>query len=207
MVEMSQKEIVRLLDESRIGRLCMADADGRPYAIPLPFCYVDGALYLRIPDSGRKARILAGNSRVCFETDDFTPSLDDYGSVLLEGTLVLVTDLGEKAKVKAANTAKYQRLRNGQRPGHGRATPLEEVPLRKLLVESLSGRKKGAMSESSMAVANPLALTGVPHGASTAVILPCFGEGGRAHDQAQVSGHCAFARRALFHRRRGGVDG
>jgi nitroimidazol reductase NimA-like FMN-containing flavoprotein (pyridoxamine 5'-phosphate oxidase superfamily) len=139
---MSQEEIGQLLQRSRIGRLCMADGAGRPYAIPLPFCYLDAALYLRLPPSGRKAHILAQNPKVCFEVDEFTPTLDDYCSVLLEGELVTVTDLAEKARVRQANTAKYQLLRSGNRRGHGRTTPLEELPLQKIRVESLTGRKK-----------------------------------------------------------------
>ena len=142
MQEMSEDEIHGLLHRSLIGRLCMADQTGRPYAIPLPFCYIDGALYLRLPPTGRKSAILAHNPNVCFEIDEFTPTLDNYYSVLLEGQLIAVTDLAEKATVKQANTAKYQRLRNGHRPGHGRSTPLEELPLQKIRIETLSGRKK-----------------------------------------------------------------
>ena len=49
MLEMSRDEIDALLCDSRIGRLSMADpADGRPYAIPLPFCWAEGALYVRL---------------------------------------------------------------------------------------------------------------------------------------------------------------
>ena len=44
---------------------------------------------------------------------------------------------------KAANDAKYDRLRHGYRPGHGRQTPLAQLPMRKIAVERLSGRAKG----------------------------------------------------------------
>lgn len=142
MLEMSQYEIEQLLNELRIGRLCMADRGGQPYSIPLPFCWTDGALYLRVGLSGRKGQVLSENDRVCFEVDTFSDTLDDYASVLIEGRLVEVEDLAEKARVKAVNEGKYQRLRRGYRPGHGRQTPLEQLPLRKIVVESLTGRKK-----------------------------------------------------------------
>jgi nitroimidazol reductase NimA-like FMN-containing flavoprotein (pyridoxamine 5'-phosphate oxidase superfamily) len=142
MLEMTTDEITTLLDTTLIGRLCMADDRGQPYAIPLPYCWIDNALYLRLPDSGRKAAILAGNNRVCFEVDTFTPTLDQYASVLIEGRLEWVTSVDEKQRVKLANTAKYTRLRNGHRPGHGRATPLANLPLRKLTPTHLTGRKR-----------------------------------------------------------------
>jgi nitroimidazol reductase NimA-like FMN-containing flavoprotein (pyridoxamine 5'-phosphate oxidase superfamily) len=142
MTEMTRNEVDDVLDGSLIGRLCMADGAGRPYAIPLPFSWHDGALYLRIPLAGRKGAILAENDQVCFEVDQYTETLDDYCSVLVEGRLVDVADLDEKAAVKSVTDAKYNRLRRGHRPGHGRATPLANLPLRKLVVRCLSGRKK-----------------------------------------------------------------
>ncbi|MGA2501174.1 MAG: pyridoxamine 5'-phosphate oxidase family protein [Tepidisphaeraceae bacterium] len=110
--------------------------------MPLPFCWLDGALYLRLPLTGRKGQILSQNDRVCFEVDRFSDTLDDYASVLIEGRLGSVADLAEKARVKLTNDAKYDRLRHGYRPGHGRRTELSELPLRKIAVERLSGRAK-----------------------------------------------------------------
>ena len=142
MHEMTLDEIERFLTEQRIGRLCLASADGRPYCIPLPYCWAHGSLYLRVALSGRKGQVLRANDRVCFEVDSFTETLDDYASVLVEGRLVSVDDLGEKARVRQLNDAKYNRLRNGYRPGHGRSTGLADLPLRKIVVEQITGRKK-----------------------------------------------------------------
>jgi nitroimidazol reductase NimA-like FMN-containing flavoprotein (pyridoxamine 5'-phosphate oxidase superfamily) len=124
----------------------MADTAGQPYSIPLPFCWHEGALYLRLPLTGRKGSVLSQNDRVCFEVDWFTETLDDYGSVLIEGRLVAVSDLEEKARVKAANDGKYRELRNGYRPGHGRSTPLADLPMRKIFPERLSGRRKESLA-------------------------------------------------------------
>jgi nitroimidazol reductase NimA-like FMN-containing flavoprotein (pyridoxamine 5'-phosphate oxidase superfamily) len=142
MQDMTVHEIEQLLSESRIGRLSMADRAGRPYTIPLPFCWTDGTVYLRLPLAGRKGSVLAENDQVCFEVDEFTDALDDYASVLVEGRLVPVTSSDEKLQVKRRNDEKYNRLRRGYRPGHGRSTPIEELPLRKIVVERISGRKK-----------------------------------------------------------------
>lgn len=142
MLEMTRAQIDDLLDQSRIGRLCMAGADGRPYALPFPFCWVDGSLYLRVALTGRKGDVLRENDRVCFEVDSFTDTLDDYASVLIEGRLVAVESDEEKQRVRAANDEKYNRLRHGYRPGHGRSTRIDQLPLRKIVVEQLTGRQK-----------------------------------------------------------------
>lgn len=142
MLEMTRDEIHRMLNEVPIGRLCMADLDGRPYTLPFPFCFANNALYLRVALTGRKGDILRANNRVCFEVDTFTPTLDDYASVLIEGTLVAVDDPDEKAEIRRINTDRYQRLRSGKRPGHGRQTPLDRLPLRKIVIDRITGRKR-----------------------------------------------------------------
>jgi nitroimidazol reductase NimA-like FMN-containing flavoprotein (pyridoxamine 5'-phosphate oxidase superfamily) len=148
---MTQPEIEALLELSRIGRLCMASADGRPYSIPLPFCWVNGSLYLRLPLTGRKGQLLRHNDHVCFGVDQYTDTLDDYASVLIEGRLVAVEYLAEKAEVHAMNTRKYETLRQGHRPGHGRSTPLAQLPLRKIVVEQISGRRKSPETSAALA--------------------------------------------------------
>ena len=141
MIAMTETEICNLLDSSLIGRLAMADLQGRPYVIPLPFCRIESVIYLRVPMTGRKADILAANNQVCFEIDVFTDQLDDYASILVEGRLVGVDDLVEKARVRIINDAKYNALRHAFRPGHGRRTALEDLPTRKIIPSSISGRK------------------------------------------------------------------
>ena len=147
MRDMTDTQIDNCLESARIGRLCMATCDGEPYVIPMPFCWHDGALYLRVAMKGRKGAILSANARVCFEVDWYSPTLDDYGSVLVEGRLEPVTACAEKARVKAANHSKYTRLRQGFRPGHGRSTPLEELALQKIVVLRRSGRCREVYDE------------------------------------------------------------
>lgn len=142
MVEMTQSEVLDFLDHARIGRLCMADRHGQPYAIPFPFLWADGSVYLRVALTGRKGEFLQQNPRVCFEVDEFTDTLDDYSSVIVEGELVEVHDVAEKARIREQSTAKYQRLRHGNRPGHGRSRLIEDLPLRRIVVERIAGRKK-----------------------------------------------------------------
>ncbi len=142
MVEMTAHEIDSMLEESRIGRLAMADESGRPYVIPMPFFWADGKLYLRLAMTGRKGEILSLNRRVCFEIDEYSDDFAHYASVLVEGELQPVATIMEKEKVKSLNEAKYVRLRNGNRPGHGRQTRIEDLPLQRVEVFKISGRKR-----------------------------------------------------------------
>ncbi len=142
MTEMTREEIDRFLENSRIGRLGMADSNGHPYVIPFPFCWNDGALYVRLAMTGRKGELLHDNERVCFEVDEYADDFSDYASVLIEGRLQPVLATDEKMRVRALNDNKYSRLRNGFRPGHRRTMELEQLPLQKIVVLKLSGRKK-----------------------------------------------------------------
>jgi nitroimidazol reductase NimA-like FMN-containing flavoprotein (pyridoxamine 5'-phosphate oxidase superfamily) len=92
MIDMTRNEIDELLLGALVGRLCMVDPERKPYAIPMPFCWADGSVYLRVPLTGRKGAALAFSNLVCFEVDTYTQRLDYYASVLVEGRLVEVTD-------------------------------------------------------------------------------------------------------------------
>jgi nitroimidazol reductase NimA-like FMN-containing flavoprotein (pyridoxamine 5'-phosphate oxidase superfamily) len=144
MENMTSVEIEAMLNDTLIGRLSMADAQGQPYTIPLPFCFANAAIYVRIPLTGRKGEILQENDRVCFEIDRYSDSLDDYASVLVEGRLVEVTSEREKRYAKHHNDEKYQRLRRGYRPGHGRSASLGSLPVRRIVIERAAGRKKSS---------------------------------------------------------------
>jgi nitroimidazol reductase NimA-like FMN-containing flavoprotein (pyridoxamine 5'-phosphate oxidase superfamily) len=141
MIDMTRNEIDELLLGALVGRLCMVDPERKPYAIPMPFCWADGSVYLRVPLTGRKGAALAFSNLVCFEVDTYTQRLDYYASVLVEGRLVEVTDPLERARVGEINAEKYTRLRDGHRPGHRRQTAPVQVPIRRIEVTQISGRR------------------------------------------------------------------
>lgn len=141
MIAMSSSEIESLLANSLIGRLGLADIHGQPYMLPFPFCWRQGAIYLRLATTGRKGEILKTNTRVCFEVDWCAEQMNDYASIIIEGRLEPVTDLTEKKAARTANEAKYRRLRPHHRPGHGRSTSLEELAMHKIVASVVSGRR------------------------------------------------------------------
>lgn len=159
MINMNNSEIDQLLERTRIGRLAMVGKDLQPYVIPMPFCWLNDFLYLRLPNTGRKGSILEANNKVCFEVDWYTESLSDYASVIIEGTIAWVNDLEEKEIVHAENTRKYLALRKGLRPGHGRNTELVDLPLQKITPTVVSGRKRNPTTQMI-----PVTSDGVKHG-------------------------------------------
>ena len=140
MIDMTAQEIALLLQNARVGRLGMAAPDGRPYTIPLRFVWLNGCLYVRLAHYGRKADILEANNRVCFESDAFTDDFSQYASVLAEGTVVDVTDPVEKEEALFRYHEKYSRLCGIGLPP--RPVTISGVALRKLIVQSLTGRKR-----------------------------------------------------------------
>ncbi|MCC6238729.1 MAG: pyridoxamine 5'-phosphate oxidase family protein [Phycisphaerales bacterium] len=158
MIEMSRAEIDLLLNNARVGRICMADSSGKPYIVPMPFYWNGQTVYIRLALSGRKGEVLQQNDQVCFEADDYSDNFDQYASVLIEGRLVPVDDIEEKIRIKELNSAKYNRLRQGYRPGHGRSKPISELPMRKIEVAQISGRRKEeSESQQAAPVAHPAA--------------------------------------------------
>ena len=140
MIDMTAQESVALLENARVGRLGMAAPDGRPYAIPLRFIWLNDTAYMRIAHYGRKADILEVNSRVCFEADACTEDFSHYASVLVEGSVVDVTDPVEKEEALFRYHVKYARLCGLGVPP--RPVTTNGVALRKLVVAAITGRKR-----------------------------------------------------------------
>jgi nitroimidazol reductase NimA-like FMN-containing flavoprotein (pyridoxamine 5'-phosphate oxidase superfamily) len=156
MVGMEHDEIIALLHSAKIGRLAMADGQGQPYVIPLPFCWLNGAIYVRLPLSGRKGRILAKNDQVCFEVDAVEGNFAHYASVLVEGRLVRVADMTEAVRAKHTMNVKYTDPGVPTRAGSGRAPIPEEGAgdaIRKLVVDQMSGVHKPGAGVKNEAVA------------------------------------------------------
>lgn len=140
MIEMSLQESALLLQNARVGRLGMATSDGRPYTIPLRFIWLNDTIYVRLAHYGRKSDILEVNNRVCFESDTFADDFSHYASVLVEGRVVDVTDPSEKEEALFRYYDKYARLCGLGLPP--RPVTISGVALRKIIVQSITGRKR-----------------------------------------------------------------
>ena len=116
--QLTQEEIECLLTAAQTGVLSTLDPDGAPYAIPVHFAAVDGAVYFHCRTKGRKTDNLLADPRVCFTVYDMRGLIlpDEprpcgvntaYQSVVIRGRAALVEAADEKLAALNAIVAKY----------------------------------------------------------------------------------------------------
>ena len=130
---MTEEAIEALLKRAQVGSIATLDEDGTPYAVPVHFVYLDGAVYFHGLPKGQKIDNLKARPQVCFSVWDMQGFLMDpegrpcdtntkYESVAAKGEASVLTDLAEKQTVLEAIIAKYTPQLSG--------TPLPENMLR-----------------------------------------------------------------------------
>ena len=145
---MTEEAIEALLKRAQVGSIATLDEDGTPYAVPVHFVYLDGAVYFHGLPKGQKIDNLKARPQVFFSVWDMQGFLMDpegrpcdtntkYESVAAKGEASVLTDLAEKQTVLEAIIAKYTPQLSG--------TPLPENMLRgtavvKIEVSSLTGK-------------------------------------------------------------------
>ncbi len=98
----------------RVARMATADIEGRPFAVPVCFVYLNGCLYTPIdekPKSGRRLRRLRNieeNPQVALVFDRYEDDWERLAWVLIRGKALMVTDMGEKVQAAAALRSKYE---------------------------------------------------------------------------------------------------
>ena len=110
----------------RVARMATADVDGRPFAVPVCFVFLNGCLYTPVdekPKSGkrlRRLRNIEANPQVALVFDRYEDDWERLAWVLIRGKASLVTDMGEKASAVAALRSKYEQYES---------MALEKLPL------------------------------------------------------------------------------
>ena len=101
--KLSAEETEALLTSGKEGVLAVNGDNGYPYAVPVNYVYLDGAIYIHTTQHGYKVEAIQANSKVCFtavlsseinEADTTTK----FESVSATGDAVLLTDIGEKER-------------------------------------------------------------------------------------------------------------
>ena len=92
--EMSRDEAERFLKEHPYGRLGLC-LEGEPYVVPVAYGYEEGKIYFHSARQGRKLDFIRGNSRVCFQVDEWRKG---WGSVICYGRVELREDVAAKKK-------------------------------------------------------------------------------------------------------------
>jgi nitroimidazol reductase NimA-like FMN-containing flavoprotein (pyridoxamine 5'-phosphate oxidase superfamily) len=95
---MKKHEIEQLIREQMLCRIAFKGAE-YPYVAPFQYIFMDGTLYFHFTDYGKKIKLLEKDKRVCVEIEKFRPDMSEYNFVVLRGTLKVVEDSQERAKV------------------------------------------------------------------------------------------------------------
>lgn len=97
MPRMKENEIEQLIREQFLCRIAFK-GDLQPYISPFQYVFVNGTLYFHFTDYGKKMSFFKRETPVCVEIERYTPTLSEYGFVLLTGKLRLVEDREERKK-------------------------------------------------------------------------------------------------------------
>ncbi|HUL61736.1 MAG TPA: pyridoxamine 5'-phosphate oxidase family protein [Methanocella sp.] len=138
---MSREDMLRMLDEERVGRLGLNDTP-QPYVVPTDFTFEDGAIYIHTPDGGLKAKLARADPGVCFEVDRYNETVTDFRSVIIRGRIAEVTDASERARAmqslgrKAAGFNFTAAHRDG-----GNGAPAPAITIFRIDIQEMTGVK------------------------------------------------------------------
>jgi len=143
-----QKEIIRILSLTNIGRLATIGQDGYPYITPVNFVSHIGNIYFHCAPMGEKLDNIARDPRVCFEVDvplsylniDSYPNRpicqlhQFYHCVIIRGTASIVKDSATRVAVlnnliaKHENTGDFEQVTDDM-PGFKNCKVIEITPV------------------------------------------------------------------------------
>ena len=96
---LSRAECLRLLAESRVGRVVVTDR-ALPAAFPVNFALLDGDVVF-MTTAGSKLEAAEGEEVMAFEADDIDPVHHSGWSVLIQGLARVISDPDELAHARA----------------------------------------------------------------------------------------------------------
>lgn len=142
-----KEEVLRQTDVGRLGLV----KDGKPYIVPLNFCYTDDKIYIHSHKDGTKMDLIRKTPDVCFEVDegDIITAENpcdyswEYTSVLAYGKASVVEDEGERLKALRLISDKYS-------PGKGKLiteelfTKFKHLWIVRIDIEEMTGKKSPA---------------------------------------------------------------
>lgn len=142
--EMDVIEVESMLRNAMVGRVAMS-WDDQPYVVPVHFVYFMNTIFFHCAHEGRKLDYLSGNSRVCFEVDEFlgvekgsNPCLwsTKYRSVIAFGHAVLLEDRNKKEIALRGMIEKYGGITHGALDEH----TFQRTRVVKITVERMTGK-------------------------------------------------------------------
>ena len=112
---MSSEDAEEMLENALVGRLGTSFKN-KPYVVPLNFVYSNKKIYFHCAKNGKKLEIIADNSHVCFEVDEFLGIKQDekpcsfgsyYKSAMAFGKAKVLEKSEKKAKALKKILSKY----------------------------------------------------------------------------------------------------
>jgi nitroimidazol reductase NimA-like FMN-containing flavoprotein (pyridoxamine 5'-phosphate oxidase superfamily) len=164
----SLSNMIKFLNEERVGRVASIDEQGYPQIIPMNFVYVKndlidtqsdnkniGAIYMHSHPIGEKIENIKRNSKVGFEVDSYVCFLPSYYfhptdasqadtlyiSVVIKGNAAIVQDPDEKANALNALMKKYQK-EGGYESLSSDTGSVREVTVLKVVPDQIRGKYK-----------------------------------------------------------------
>ncbi|HTY90571.1 MAG TPA: pyridoxamine 5'-phosphate oxidase family protein [Methanocella sp.] len=137
--ELTEKEMLELLDAERVGRLGLND-EPQPYIVPTDFAFKDGAIYIHSPVEGKKTALARRDPHVCFEVDRYNENVTEYQSVIVRGDIEEVLDAAEKREAMRLMAKKA--ARSGGWKAHIQGTPgMGSIVIFKIRINEMTGIK------------------------------------------------------------------
>jgi nitroimidazol reductase NimA-like FMN-containing flavoprotein (pyridoxamine 5'-phosphate oxidase superfamily) len=164
----SLSNMIKFLNEERVGRVASIDEQGYPQIIPMNFVYVKndlidtqsdnkniGAVYMHSHPIGEKIENIKRNSKVGFEVDSYVCFLPSYYfhptdasqadtlyiSVVIKGNAAIVNDPDEKANALNALMKKYQKEGRYESLSSNMGS-VREVTVLKVVPDQIRGKYK-----------------------------------------------------------------
>ena len=143
--QLSREECERILGRCTSGVLALAGDGGYPYAVPLSYVYVDGAIIFHSAVEGHKVDAIKRDNRCSFcviEQDEIKPAefTTYFRSVIAFGRIHILETADEKVQALRLLGCRYS---PGDEPGlqHEIDKSLDHVLLLRLNIDHLSGKQ------------------------------------------------------------------
>lgn len=142
--EMTSKEIEQFLACARVGRLGMCLESG-PYVVPVGFAYADGKIFFHTCNNGLKMDAIRRNGNVCFEVDEALSDASMFKSVIVFGTVEIISDKEKMIPYLQKLVDKYRVPESFDRymskPGRNREKELKAVRICVITPKKITGKK------------------------------------------------------------------
>lgn len=144
--KLSERECIEILQRGSFGVLAVLGDNDYPYAVPLNYTYIDGAVYFHVAKSGHKLDAISKHDKCSFcvtDSDRIVPEkfTTAFRSIIAFGTIEIMQDdekiyqaldqLAQKYSPKVSEEKRIEEIEKG----------IPRLCMLKLSIEHLSGKQ------------------------------------------------------------------